>query len=267
MNFFILLFLSSLSIASASQSGVEIFKKCGICHGDKGQKHSLNITKFIAGMDKDDLIDILKEYRAKERDSYGLGTMMQSQASNLSDSDIEAVSAHISSLEKIKKEVVIKKDNIATDGAEIFKTCAICHGIKGHKRSLNVSKFIAGMKKDDVINTLRAYKNGELNTYGYGRMMKGQSTKLTKKQLEAVSEYVESLEVVKDENNKNKDSNITKHELTYNEFMEYFFAKSKNPNETLANAKAAWKQRLADIKAGKEVEKIIVKEPIVKTKN
>ena len=263
MKYFVLLLLSSLSMVSASQSGVEIFEKCGICHGDKGQKHSLNITKFIAGMDKDDVIDILKEYRAKKRDSYGLGSMMQGQAVNLSDADIEAVSAHISSLEKIKKEVVIKKENIATDGVDIFKNCAICHGQKGEKRSLNVSKFIAGMKKEDLINTLVAYKNGELNTYGYGSMMKGQSTKLTKKQLEAVAQYVESLEVIKDENNKNETSKITEHELTYNEFMKYFFSKSKNPNETLANAKAAWEQRLADIKAGKEVEKISIEKPVV----
>ena len=266
MKFFILLLLSSLSIASASQSGAEIFKKCGICHGDKGQKHSLNITRFIAGMDKDDLIDILTEYRAKKRDSYGLGTMMQSRAANLSDEDIEAVSAHISSLEKIKQEVVIKKENIAIDGAEIFKKCAICHGEKGDKRSLNVSKFIAGMKKEELISTLIAYKDAKLNTYGHGSMMKGQSTKLTQKQLEAVAKYVESLEVVKDEKNKTETTKITEHELTRNEFMEYFFAKSKNPNETLANATAAWEKRLADIKAGKDVEKIIIETPVEKTK-
>lgn len=259
MKFFILLLLSSIYVLSASQSAVEIFKKCGICHGDKGQKHSLNVTKFIAGMDKDDVVNILKEYRAKKRNSYGLGTMMQGQVANLSDTEIEAVASHISSLEKIKEDVVIKKENRAKSGEEIFKKCAICHGSKGHKRSLNVSKFIAGMKKEDVISTLHAYKNGKLNTYGYGSMMKGQSTKLTEKQLEAVAKYIESLEPFKEETNKNEASQITEHELTYNEFMEHFFANSKNPNETLANAKAAWEKRLADVKAGKEVEKITVK--------
>ncbi len=258
MKFFALLLLSGLSIASAEESGADIFKRCGICHGDKGQKHSLNVTKFIAGMDKDDVLDILKEYKAKKRNSYGLGTMMQSQVANLSDSELKAVASYISSLEKIKEDVVIKKENKSLSGAEIFKKCAICHGTKGDKRSLNVSEFIGGMKKELVIEKLHAYKKGELNTYGYGNMMKGQSTKLSDKQMSAVAEYVESLEVYKEDLNTTKSSTISEHELTYNEFIKHFFANSKNPNETIANAKAAWEKRLADIKAGKEVEKIIV---------
>lgn len=79
------------------------------------------------------------------------------------------------------------------DGAALFKKCAICHGEKGQKRSLNVSKVIAGWKADKVIEALKAYKEKSRNQYGFGNMMGGQATKLTDAQMREVAEYVESL--------------------------------------------------------------------------
>ena len=61
----LLLILSFVCILSASQSAEEIFKKCGVCHGNKGQKHSQNITKSIAGLDEDNIKEILNKYRAQ----------------------------------------------------------------------------------------------------------------------------------------------------------------------------------------------------------
>ncbi len=257
----LILMFSAVCIASASQSGAEIFKRCGVCHGDKGQKHSLNLTKFIAGMDKSNVVEILKQYKAKERNKYGLGTMMQGQAAKLSNEDIEAVATYISNLEPIKEEVVIKKTIDTTDGAKIFKQCSVCHGAKGHKRSLNVSKYIAGMKKEEIFEILQAYQSGKRNLYGYGSMMKGQAKKLSEKQKHAVAEYVESLEPFK-EKSKKSDGNtkrISKDEVTWNEFMRWYFDKSTDPNETFKAAKKAWEKRNADIKAGIPVEPIVTK--------
>ncbi len=259
----LLLILSTVCIASASQSGAEIFKKCGICHGDKGQKHSLNITKFIAGMDKNDVVDILKAYKAKERNKYGLGTMMQGQAAKLSNEDIDAVATFISNLEPVKEEVVIKKVIDTTDGAKIFQQCAVCHGEKGHKRSLNVSKHIAGMKKEDVYNALVDYQTGKRNQYGYGSMMKGQAKKLSDKQKHSVSEYVETLAPLKPKKKASAPvKRISKDEVTWNEFMRWYFDKSTDPNETFKAAKKAWEKRKADIKAGIPVEPIVTKRTI-----
>ena len=259
----LLLILSTVCIASASQSGAEIFKKCGICHGDKGQKHSLNITKFIAGMDKGDVVDILHAYKAKERNKYGLGTMMQGQAAKLSNDDIEAVATYISNLEPVKEEVVIKKVIDTTDGAKIFKQCAVCHGEKGHKRSLNVSKHIAGMKKEDVYDALIAYQTGKRNQYGYGSMMKGQAKKLSDKQKHSVAEYVETLAPLKQEKKATAPvKRISKDEVTWNEFMRWYFDTSTDPNETFKAAKKAWEKRKADIKAGIPVEPIVTKRTI-----
>ncbi len=259
----LLIIFSAVCMASASQSGAEIFKKCGICHGDKGQKHSLNITKYIAGMDKDDLVDILQEYKAKKRNEYGLGTMMQGQAAKLSNEEIEAVATFVSNLEPVKEEVVIKKVIETTDGEKIFKQCSVCHGEQGHKRSLNVSEHIAGMKADTVYDALMAYQSGKRNQYGYGSMMKGQAKKLSDKQKHAVSKYVESLEPLKEDKKKDKlEKKISKDEVTRNEFMRWYFDTSTDPNETFTAAKKAWDKRQADIKAGIPVKPIVTKRTI-----
>ncbi len=255
----LLFLLSSVAIASASPMGIEIFKQCGTCHGDKGQKHSLNVTHYIAGMDKDDVIEILHEYKAGTRNKYGLGSMMKGQAAKLSDEQMDAVASYIESLPVVVEKVVIKKEDTTLDGKKIFKKCAVCHGVDANKRSLNVSKFIAGMDKDHIIETLHGYQAGKINQYGFGSMMKGQAKKLTEKQLEAVALYVESLERKSEDTDSKKmeeKKKITQEEIEYNKFLKEHFDKSTNPNETYEEGKRRWaeekKKREAEANATKE---------------
>ncbi len=255
----LLFLLCTLTITSASPMGIEVFKQCGTCHGDKGQKHSLNVTNYIAGMDKDDVIEILHEYKEGERNKYGLGSMMKGQAAKLSDEQMEAVALYIESLPEVIEKVVIKKEDKTLDGKQIFKTCAVCHGADANKRSLNVSRFIAGMDKDHIIETLHGYQSGKINQYGFGSMMKGQAKKLSEEQLEAVALYVQSLErknVDADSKKTKKTKKLTQEEIEYNKFIKEHFDKSTNPNETYEEGKRRWvaekKRREAESNATKE---------------
>ncbi len=242
MKMSLIFFLSTFTIASATQSGIEIFKQCGACHGDKGQKHSLNVTKYIAGMDKNTVVKILHEYKDGKRNIYGLGSMMKGQAGKLSDAEIKAVASYVAYLPKVEiKQSVKKKDTKTLDGAKIFKRCAICHGKNAHKKSLKVSKIIAGMDKDHIIETLHKYQSGELNQYGYGRMMKGQAKKLNEKQLEAVATYIQSIEKIKIEAPQ-KAKRLTEEKAAYNKFLAEHFANSKDPNETLKAGDKKWNE-------------------------
>ncbi len=133
----------------------------------------------------------------------------------------------------------------APDGAEIFKKCAICHGDKAQKHSLNVSKIIAGMPANDIIKTLKAYQSGKLNQYGFGQMMQGQATKLSPAEMKAVARYVSSLPPVEASNNisKKKEEKKSNNDLEYNRFTRDFF--QANPNATFAEAKKAWETKKA----------------------
>ena len=248
MKLALIIALFSITVVSASQSATELFQKCAVCHGEHGEKHSLNVTKYIAGMDEDDLVDILQEYKEKTRNKYGLGTMMQGQAANLTEEDMKTLATYISNFPPVK---IVEKEEVNTedllDGSKIFKRCAVCHGDKADKRSLNVSKYIAGMKKDDIIELLHTYQAGKINQYGFGNMMKGQVNKISEEQLEAVAAYIESLPV------KPEDSDVVKSKQTpkkskksadidFNKFMKEHFENSTNPNETFAAGKKKWEE-------------------------
>ncbi|RUM62711.1 MAG: hypothetical protein DSZ03_06255 [Sulfurimonas sp.] len=135
----------------------------------------------------------------------------------------------------------------APEGSEIFKKCAICHGDKAQKHSLNVSKIIAGMPESTIIKTLKAYQSGELNQYGFGQMMQGQATKLSASEMKAVARYVASLPPVEPskESSKEKEEQSA-NDLEYNRFTRDFF--QANPNATFAEATKAWKAKQAAAK-------------------
>ena len=82
---------------------------------------------------------------------------------------------------------------VMADGAALFKKCAICHGENAQKKSLNVSKVIAGWKAEKIIERLKGYRAKTLNQYGFGTMMQGQATKLTEEQMVEVANYIETL--------------------------------------------------------------------------
>ena len=205
-------------------------------------------------MKADEITKILKEYREGKRNTYGLGTMMNGQAAKLSDEDISTLAKHISSLpavvETAPKPKLVK--DMTTE--EIFQRCGICHGDKGQKKSLGVSRPIAGMSAAEVVKDLQEYKAGKRNTYGQGIMMQGQATKLSDEQMKAIAVLIESLPPVKTQEQKNaeeKAKKITQEEIEYNNFMEEYFRTSKNPNETFEAAKKRYEEQKKILKENK----------------
>ncbi len=78
--------------------GKELFGKCASCHGAKGDRKALGKSAVIAGMAKDEVVKKLKGYKAGTLNQYGMGALMKGQVAGLSDADIEALAAYISSL-------------------------------------------------------------------------------------------------------------------------------------------------------------------------
>ena len=212
----------------------------------------MNLTKSIAGMKAEDVSKILTEYRAGTRDTYGFGTMMHGQAKKLSDDDIKTLATFIESLPPVKI-VLEEKDDKDMSPETIFKRCAICHGKKGEKRSLGVSKRIAGMKAQDVVQILEQYRVGKRDIYSYGNMMRGQATKLSHEKIKIIAKYIESLPPVADENKPKKPvKKISQEEIDYNAFMDAYFRDSKDPNETFKAAKKKYEEHKKRLKEKNE---------------
>ena len=110
------------------------------------------------------------------------------------------------------------------------------------------------MKAEDIVKILEEYRVGKRDTYGYGKMMRGQATKLSHENIKAVAKYIESLSVIKSDDNKTKKpvKKITQEEVDYNTFMDAYFRDSKDPNETFKAAKEAYKKYKQKLKEKNE---------------
>lgn len=79
------------------------------------------------------------------------------------------------------------------NGAELYKNCAGCHGDLGEKKALQQSALIGGQSQEITLKELKAYKNGELNQYGLGNIMKMQLITLSEENLKELANYIEKL--------------------------------------------------------------------------
>jgi len=244
--------LTILSIACIA-SATPLFDRCGTCHGKKGERHSLNLTKPIAGMKEDDIVKILTEYKAGNKNIYGFGKMMNGQTSKLSDSDIKIIASYVASFPPVKNTAIVKAKKVKS-GEELYRKCAVCHGEKAEKSSLGVSKIIAGWDAKELIKVLKEYRATKRDTYGRGNMMNGQASKLSDKEINAVAKYISSLSPIKQSTQEKKKPKrkITQEEVDYNTFMDEYFKNSKNPNETFEAAKESYKKHQQKLKEKNE---------------
>jgi len=98
-------------------------------------------------------------------------------------------------VEKTKELVATTTKAVTTpkvDGAKVFVVCSSCHGPHAENKALGKSQVIQGWKASKIENALKGYKAG---TYG-GTMkavMKGQASKLSDAQIQAVAAYISKL--------------------------------------------------------------------------
>jgi cytochrome c553 len=98
---FLAMTLSSILFASSSWSG-DVKKGetkaglCVACHGAKGLS-AIPTYPNLAGQNEAYLVSALKSYKNKDRKG-GAASIMQMQAANLSDSDIDNLAAYYASL-------------------------------------------------------------------------------------------------------------------------------------------------------------------------
>jgi len=80
------------------EKGKQLFAKCAGCHGPDGKTKALGKSAPIAGEPAEEIEKKLKEYKEGKRNVAGMGMLMKGQVASLSDEDIKALAAYISSL-------------------------------------------------------------------------------------------------------------------------------------------------------------------------
>ncbi len=84
--------------AGDAEKGKSLYAKCAGCHGADGKTKALGQSDVIAGMSIDAAVADLKGYKAGTLNKHNMGNIMKGQAAGLSDEDISALAAYISSL-------------------------------------------------------------------------------------------------------------------------------------------------------------------------
>ena len=82
---------------------------------------------------------------------------------------------------------------------ELYKNCAGCHGDNGQKEALQQSALIGGQESNLTVKQLTAYKNGELNQYGLGNIMKMQLLMLNEEEISELATYISEMTIPKEE--------------------------------------------------------------------
>ena len=77
--------------------------------------------------------------------------------------------------------------------ANPYEKCKGCHGQAGEKVALGKSAKITGQDAERTVKQLTAYKNGTLNLYGMGAIMKAQVRSMTDEDIKAMADYISEL--------------------------------------------------------------------------
>jgi len=81
----------------------------------------------------------------------------------------------------------------AEKGKALYAKCQACHGADGKMKALGKSNPIAGWDEAKIVEALKGYKAGTLNTHGMGGTMKGQAASLSDQDMADLAAYIKSL--------------------------------------------------------------------------
>ena len=83
--------------------------------------------------------------------------------------------------------------NAQGNGEALFKQCAGCHGADGHNKAFGKSGIIAGQSVEELMESLKFYKESEFKGQGSTLVMAKQLKTFNAKDLADVVEYISKL--------------------------------------------------------------------------
>lgn len=202
-----LTFLAAVSGASAQQYAEFDLETqslanrvCVTCHGGDGIGNQIVGGPALAGIEpwylRNQLVGFRNHYRGRE-DSYIPAYEMQASVARLSDAEIDSVVASISAWPAVDNVPTIDGD--VEHGAELYQSCAACHGANGEGNEMLRAPGLTA--KDDwyLARQLRLFKSGYRGGHPedqWGQQMRASVAVLsTDQDINDVLAYINSLQV------------------------------------------------------------------------
>jgi cytochrome c553 len=150
-----------------------------------------NSLKSVVIMKKDGwIIDDIKIIKAKNGMNFIY--LFKKSLPILNEQDIQ--SKLIALQKKQKIEVINKKRELSiSTGGKIYRSkCASCHGNKGEEKAYNTSRRLDKMTFNEIKTSINAYAIDDKDN-GMAIVMKPYATNLETKQMQQISDYLQSL--------------------------------------------------------------------------
>lgn len=167
---------------------------CGACHGADGNSLAPNFPK-LAGQGERYLLKQLNDIKSGNRQVVEMTGLLN----NLSDQDLADIAAYYASQ---KMSVGTADPKLVERGAALFRggkleegmpACTGCHSPNG--AGLDAAGFpqLGGQHAGYVAKQLTAFREGERSNDGDSRIMRSIAAKLSNKDIEAVSSFIQGL--------------------------------------------------------------------------
>jgi cbb3-type cytochrome c oxidase subunit III len=177
--------------AAAGQAKTAV---CGACHGPDGNSMAPNFPK-LAGQGETYLKKQLHDIKSGKRQVLEMTGML----TNLSDQDIADIAAYFASQ---KGSVGAADPKVVAHGEELFRggkldqgmpACTGCHAPNGAGNAAAGFPHLGGQHAAYIAKQLTAFREGERTNDGDTMVMRSIAAKLSNKDIEAVSSYIQGL--------------------------------------------------------------------------
>lgn len=159
---FSILFLAVLPMAANAvdlANGKEINKSCALCHGNIGQGTPGKLSPRLAGLPKEYLIKVTKEYR----DGVRKNPLMVKTASidKMADSDIEDIATYLSMID-IRPDSnfdISQSSGNLEEGEELYMDeCKTCHARDGYGKPKKEAPPLAGQHVEYLYQSMKMFQ-------------------------------------------------------------------------------------------------------------
>jgi cbb3-type cytochrome c oxidase subunit III len=180
-----------LGDATAGQAKAAV---CGACHGPDGNSMAPNFPK-LAGQGERYLTKQLHDIKSGKRTVLEMTGLL----TNLSDQDLADIAAYFSSQ---KGSVGAADEKLVARGQDLFRggkvdqgmpACTGCHSPNGAGNAAAGFPHLGGQHAQYVTKQLTDFREGNRTNDGDTMVMRSIAAKLSNKDIEAVSSYIQGL--------------------------------------------------------------------------
>ena len=180
--------------AGNAEAGQGKVVMCGACHAADGNSAAPNFPK-LAGQGERYLLKQLKDIKSGARPIVEMTGLLD----NLSDQDLQDIAAYFSSQQMsvgaADPKLVVRGGELFRGGklAEGMPACTGCHSPNGAGLDAAGYPQLGGQHATYIAKQLTDFREGNRTNDGDSRIMRSIAAKLSNKDIEAVSSFIQGL--------------------------------------------------------------------------